>query len=124
MDILIRGVEMPENCLQCAFFSGCGCKATRSLFPDLTNVAVRAKECPIVPVPLIDVVQNLPAADVRENVKSKWVTVEDWDGDEHYRCFACGIEWFLEAGTPNENNMNFCPNCGADMRGDTDGVEL
>ena len=35
-----------------------------------------------------------------ERPQGKWKTVEGVDGDEYY-----------------ENNMNFCPNCGADMRG-------
>ena len=45
----------------------------------------------------------------------KWEVVEDYDGDSHYRCSACGEEWFLNEGTPSENNMNYCPNCGHPM---------
>lgn len=51
MSVIVLGIEMPESCLQCDFFSGQGCKATRTLFPDWMNVAVRAKECPIRPLP-------------------------------------------------------------------------
>jgi hypothetical protein len=25
---------------------------------------------------------------------------------------SCGIPWWMETGTPEENGMNFCPNCG------------
>ena len=32
-----------------------------------------------------------------------------------YECTACGEEWYLEAGTSEENNMRFCPYCGAKM---------
>lgn len=49
--------------------------------------------------------------------KGEWKTVEGYDGDEYYECSNCGEPWFLSAGTPKDNNMNFCPNCGADMRG-------
>lgn len=55
--------------------------------------------------------------------EGKWKTVEGYDGDEYYECSNCGEPWFLESGTPKDNNMNFCPNCGADMRkeGEEDG---
>lgn len=51
-----------------------------------------------------------------------WKTVEGIDGDDYYECSNCGEPWVLTAGTPKDNNMNFCPNCGADMRkGETNG---
>lgn len=48
--------------------------------------------------------------------QGKWKIVDGYDGDEYYECSNCGEPWVLYAGTPEENNMNFCPNCGADMR--------
>jgi len=24
----------------------------------------------------------------------------------------CGATWYFTEGDPNENNMNYCPNCG------------
>lgn len=51
-----------------------------------------------------------------ERPQGEWKTFEGYDGDEYYECSNCGEPWFLEAGTPKDNNMNFCPNCGADMR--------
>lgn len=45
----------------------------------------------------------------------KWETVEDWDGDEHYRCSECGAEFVLIDGTPENNDYYFCPHCGARM---------
>lgn len=53
-------------------------------------------------------VKNVPAADVRENVKGKW---EPRGG--YYYCSQCGARY--------EWGGNFCPNCGADMRGKGDG---
>ena len=38
-----------------------------------------------------------------------------WDGDTAWVCSVCGEPWTLIDGTPKENNMNFCPNCGAKM---------
>lgn len=32
-----------------------------------------------------------------------------------YMCTNCGGEWFLEAGTPEENDMEWCSFCGARM---------
>ena len=32
-----------------------------------------------------------------------------------YECSNCGVLWSWD-GTQEENGMNFCPNCGADMR--------
>ena len=50
-----------------------------------------------------------------DKAKGEWKTVEGYDGDEYYECSNCGEPWVLYAGTPKENNMNFCPNCGAKM---------
>ena len=49
-----------------------------------------------------------------ERKKGQW---EDFDYDNSYLCTSCGEIWILNDGTPEENNMNYCPNCGADMRG-------
>ena len=32
-----------------------------------------------------------------------------------YSCSACGTEWVTIEGTPKENDMEFCPHCGAKM---------
>ena len=50
-----------------------------------------------------------------EQKRGKWETVEDWDGDEHYRCSECGAEFVLIDGTPEDNDNYFCPHCGARM---------
>lgn len=60
---------------------------------------------------------DFPAADVQPVVHGKWEEVTDYGGwgDTHYRCSVCGEEWYLEDGTPQQNNMNFCPRCGCRM---------
>lgn len=50
----------------------------------------------------------------------RWETVEDYDGDCIYRCNMCGEKWVLIAGKPKDNNMNYCPRCGARMDGGAD----
>ena len=47
-----------------------------------------------------------------------WKPVQDYYDDEHWQCSACGCEWYLEAGTPEENDMHYCPECGAKMDGE------
>ena len=60
----------------------------------------------------------IPAADVRENVRGEWVFEER--ANQH-RCPVCGCDDYGECqqdGTVWFNN--YCPNCGADMRGEKD----
>ena len=49
--------------------------------------------------------------------QGEWKTIKGTDSDEYYECSNCGEPWVLIAGTPKDNNMNFCPNCGIDMKG-------
>ena len=62
-----------------------------------------------------DKVNRMPTADVRENVKGEWI----YDGKSFkngynwMHCSACGGK---EVDCP-AGRTNFCPNCGADMRG-------
>lgn len=58
---------------------------------------------------------DAPTADVRENVKGEWLHDEvTMNGNTVYtpnaKCSICDCYVFQES--------NFCPNCGADMRGD------
>lgn len=59
-----------------------------------------------------DLIDQQPTADVRENVKGEW-----HDGD----CSHCGWSWrdiAYDSDLHNGLQSNFCPNCGADMRGE------
>lgn len=53
-------------------------------------------------------IDNAPT--VEERPKGKWIYHKDW-----YRCEECPWEC-SECGTCSDNNMNFCGECGADMR--------
>lgn len=53
-----------------------------------------------------------------ERKKGEWLYKPNEYDDDTYECSQCGEPWTLIEGTPKENNMNFCPNCGAEMRGD------
>ena len=60
----------------------------------------------------IKMVELEPSADVRENVKGEWLHKKTTD-DYHVtgQCSNCHERRRID---------NFCPNCGADMRGEQD----
>ena len=61
--------------------------------------------------------RNIPTADVRPVVKGKWLPAYTQpDGGTVY-CFSC----CSECGHKMATNPNYCPNCGADMRGEENG---
>ena len=66
-----------------------------------------------------ELIEKLPSAQP-ERKKGKWIEEDDgWDG-VYWRCSECDGAFCLVDGTPKENEYNFCPNCGADMRGEDD----
>ena len=59
---------------------------------------------------------EMPSLDVRENVKGEWITHKNAEISydrmiTNYECNSCH--------TWSRYHSNFCPNCGADMRGET-----
>lgn len=60
-----------------------------------------------------DKVNRMPTADVRKNVKGKWVKL--YAGN--YKCSVCG-DWWGNDNNEMVEDFKFCPNCGADMRGE------
>lgn len=62
---------------------------------------------------------SIPAADVQPIRHGRWneESPDYLDGDSVYVCSACGETWTLIEGTPLDNNMHYCPNCGAKMDG-------
>ena len=59
--------------------------------------------------------EQMPSAQP-ERKTGRWIPHEDEDG-EHYgdKCSECG-EWYVMP----YGKTNFCPNCGANMRGEQD----
>lgn len=70
-------------------------------------------------------IANLPPADVKPVVRGEWLYTEDVHGQDGFMCNQCGhtIMWdYKEPLHIAEKRLpNFCPNCGADMRGESDG---
>ena len=59
-----------------------------------------------------DALLDIEPADVRENVKGKWLQDKhDEAGYGYFDCSVCGADFY--------DVYDFCPNCGADMRGET-----
>ena len=60
--------------------------------------------------------RSIPTADVVERKRGEWEwydrTLSQWYIERGYRCSACGFE--------QEDETNFCPNCGAKMDGEAD----
>ena len=48
-------------------------------------------------------------------VTGKWIEKDGYDGDTYYDCSVCGESWTTIDGTPWDNGMKYCPNCGAKM---------
>lgn len=66
------------------------------------------------------IINEQDVADVRENVKGKWIIKTDgfvikrvWGV-----CSECGNTLDFSGVNAGRGDANFCPNCGADMRGD------
>lgn len=67
---------------------------------------------------IVDMLNDLPSAQP-ERKKGKWINANDgkWNTVEVLKCSVCG-----EMDNRMYRTDNFCPNCGADMRGaDGDG---
>ena len=63
-----------------------------------------------------EAINALPSAEP-ERRKGRWIETDDgWDST-YYVCSECGCPWTIIEGTPEDNGMYFCPNCGAEMRG-------
>lgn len=61
----------------------------------------------------IKTIAKMPSTDR----KGHWIQKDYYDTDWNvYECDQCGEPWQLETGTPKDNHMDYCPNCGADMR--------
>lgn len=67
------------------------------------------------------IVSEIPAADVRPVVRGRWIKQNDDPLDGNFYCSAChsGIDIATGSETPIDREMFFCPNCGADMREET-----
>ena len=69
----------------------------------------------------IKAIEQQPTADVLENVRGEWLPMKRFGGEKgqtpDVMCSVCHAP-ALWLGTLGCIRSNYCPNCGADMRGD------
>ena len=100
-------IQMPENCLDCPMCDGeyGYCHVDCNIDVGIEGINKRPTDCPL-----------------KERKKGKFIGTE-YDGyadgnpvPYEWQCSECGCVFEEE-----EPTYNFCPNCGADMRGEQDG---
>ena len=65
-------------------------------------------------------IEEMPTADVKPIVDGEWELVDDtFDEMKDYKCNLCGQLCAMSI----YKMMNFCPNCGADMRKESEEEE-
>ena len=60
-------------------------------------------------------VKSLPSVKPQEPKTGHWIEKDGYDGDTYYDCSVCDESWTTIEGTPWNNGMKYCPNCGAKM---------
>ena len=63
-------------------------------------------------------IEEAPTADVREVRHGEWIFLKTYYEADECNCSLCG----QLLTTAHNKRMNYCPNCGADMRGDDNEV--
>ena len=64
---------------------------------------------------MVKVVKGIPSADVAPVVHAHWKEFTDIGGVVYPECSKCGLVWWLEDGNAEDNEMYYCPKCGAKM---------
>lgn len=65
--------------------------------------------------PAMDIIKEIPAADVAEVVHEKWL-LDRWPSWPHRECSRCKI-MFPRTAEVADQYWQYCPNCGAKMDG-------
>ena len=63
----------------------------------------------------ISLLQNSETEDVAPVIHAHWKEFEDYSGVVYPECSRCGLVWWLDEGTAEDNEMYYCPKCGAKM---------
>ena len=70
----------------------------------------------VIATMLTDISQSLAIladkAEKEEPQIGHWIEEDMFDGDVAYRCSECNELFWIESGTPKDNEYNFCPKCG------------
>lgn len=111
MSILIRGMDMPPKGDYYITLYVC---SDGSAYVDVSSFPAGK-----------DTFEAVPAADVRPVVRGEWIKIDKYDNESNVQCSACLEEFDYVDGVcylcHGYELPLFCPNCGADMRGQKDG---
>lgn len=77
---------------------------------DIKEIA-RKQDGKLTEFEVLGIMSAQPTADVRENVKGRWIA----DELTGWLCSNCGEHIVLNV----KMHGDYCPNCGADMRGES-----
>ena len=70
---------------------------------------------------IVDMLKEAPVIEAEPVRHGEWILNPcNLYNDATWVCSVCGNEWVLIDGTPLDNQMNYCPKCGARMDGGTD----
>lgn len=64
---------------------------------------------------LMERIRDIPSVTPQEPNTGHWIEKDGYDGDTYYDCSECGESWSTIDGTPWNNGMKYCPNCGCRM---------
>lgn len=74
----------------------------------------------ILPIGKQNVSTKPPAVDAEPVQHGEWILNPcNLYNNATWVCSVCGNEWVLIDGTPLDNQMDYCPRCGAKMDGGT-----
>ena len=69
---------------------------------------------------VLDELNSIPTEDAVEVVHGRWnIILSDYDDCELMKCSCCGDEFYDGDNDTVDSLLNYCPNCGAKMDGDT-----
>lgn len=57
-------------------------------------------------------IKNIIDKYAEQETTGHWIAEDMFDGDVAYRCSECNELFWIESGTPKDNEYNFCPKCG------------
>ena len=66
-------------------------------------------------------VKDMPTIEP-ERKTGQWILADTYDGRKRYRCSEC-LSFALKTDDGQENLSNYCPVCGAEMKGEDDGTD-
>lgn len=73
---------------------------------------------------LVNLMQYAVIEEVAPVVHAHWNEFSDYTGTCYAECSRCGLLWWIEEGTAEDNEMYYCPKCGAKMDGEEEADEL